>query len=311
MAIVDRSGKVRGAISNLIYRSYRSLNIIQSRPAKVKQTTATKESGLEFGLCSNAACEIRKAFNPAYSGYDGAMINRFTGLVRKGLQACTSKERGYRDMHDADLSFLEGFQFNANSPLDKVLKVKPVASLEENAIRVSLPAISVRRDIKWPPNALKCTLRIVAISFDFRKQVFSYLGCKESTLKETDSYSAQEWLIEGPLPQGRIVLLSMSLHAYSNSYFDNQVSLNSKEWSPAEIIGAWHIPSDEEQPEIQLNNRRSNAVLSGNDQPLGYIGDDMLAKIIELQQKNAGKIKPLVKPKPTVGLKLPSGDIGF
>ena len=202
MAIVDRSGKVRGAISNLVYRSYRSLNIIQSKPAKVKQTIASKESGLEFGLCSNAACEIRKAFNPAYSGYDGAMINRFTGLVRKGLQACTTKERGYRDMHDADLSFLQGFQFNANSPLDKVLKVRPIASLEENSIRVSLPAFSVRRDIKWLPNALKCTLRIVAISFDFRKKVFSYLGCKEQTLKQTDTYAAQEWLIEEPLPQG-------------------------------------------------------------------------------------------------------------
>jgi len=311
MAIVDRSGKVRGAISNLVYRSYRSLNIIQSKPAKVKQTIASKESGLEFGLCSNAACEMRKAFTPAYSGYDGAMINRFTGLVRKGLQACTTKERGYRDMHDADLSFLEGFQFNANSPLDRVLKVRPVASLEENTIRVSLPAFSVRRDIKWPPNAVKCTLRIVAISFDFRKKVFSYLGCKETVLKQTDSYAAQEWLIQEPLPQGRIVLLSMSLHAYSNFYFDNQVSLNSRELSPAEIIGAWHIPEDEEQPEIQRDNRGQSPILSGNDEPMAYLGDDMLAKIIELQEKNAGKIKPMVKAKPVAGLNLPSGDIGF
>jgi len=172
MAIIDRKGALHGRVSNIIYRTYRGQQIAQIKPARVKQTIDTKEAGLEFGLCSSTAKVLRSAFGYAYKTYDGGMINRLTAKVRKAVSACTHKERGDRDIHDADLNYLKGSQFNMNSPLENTLNIRPELQFtEDKHIKVYLPPIKVS-DIKGP-KAEKYILRLVAISFNFKKDVYA------------------------------------------------------------------------------------------------------------------------------------------
>ena len=108
MAIIDKKGALHGSVSNIVYRTWRDLNVVQTKPSRVKQTLSSKEAGLEFGLCSSTARVMREAFCWAYKGCDGGMVNRFTSAVRKSVLA-SPKKRGERDIHAADLSFLKVF----------------------------------------------------------------------------------------------------------------------------------------------------------------------------------------------------------
>ncbi len=109
MAIIDTRGRLHGKIGPVVYRTVGNTNIAQIKAAKVRQTYATKESAIEFGLASNTAKVIRKALYPLTYTADGGMINRLNTAVLKCIKTAEGKEKGERDLHDADLRPLEGF----------------------------------------------------------------------------------------------------------------------------------------------------------------------------------------------------------
>ena len=280
MAIVDKYGGIHGAFSNLVYRTYRNMRILQMKPKKVKQTNNTKQAGKELGLCATTGLMIRDVFEVIYAGYDGPMVNRLCGVLRQSITASKTKQRGERDLHDGDLSFLQGFQFNANSPLDKVMKVRPSASLnQEGKIQVNLPEIRKDQLFKGPKRDHGAyTIRLTLASFDFKKEVYSYIGHRNLNVAWKSAVEAQEWIFDEVLPANRVILLSMSLHAYTNDKLDGLQSVNSKEWSPAEIIGAWHTPADQE------NYPDKEEKVEEALKPMNcYLGNKILEDILALQ----------------------------
>jgi len=308
MAVIEKDGALRGTVANYVYRRYRNLNIIQSKPGRVRQTYNSKESSLEFGLCSTTAKQIRYAFDPAVRAYDGGMINRFGGLVRRSLQACRSKRTGERDFHDAALSMLEGFQFNTASPLTAILKVRPQVSLmADNRIRVQLPEFREQADIKGPARVAYYILRTLVLSFDFKKEVYRYVCCKDLRIERSALIPAQDWQTDEPIPAGRVVLVSTSLHAYVSDMLSAGECINSKDWSPAELTGCWSVPAAEEQ-------ETEPEAAAANEYPFSaYSGKDLLERMAQLREKYARKEKPVPisrKIKPET-FRPPSGDISF
>src|SRR5690606_26619675 len=131
MAIIDKKGFIRGRIGNTVYRKVGDTNIIQSRPARVRQTAATKESALEFGLASSTAKVLRHMFAGLSHYADGGMINRLNNTVLNAIRNGNGANPGQRHLHQGDLSQLVGFQFNRNSPLEETLAIAPVISVED------------------------------------------------------------------------------------------------------------------------------------------------------------------------------------
>lgn len=247
MAIQDSRGRIRGPIDRLVYRVVGSKNILQSRPKKVKQTAATKASGLEFGLASSTACVIRQAFSPIYSWTDSGMINRCTQTVLKSIRGSRDKPRGQRDFHDGDAGYLEGFQFNADSPLGEVLAVRPVVSLNDaGRLSIKLPTFKEYGDVKGPKNPTLLKLRLLVIAFNFKEECYEYLRYEELPFKRGATVEAQEWEVDTAHLQGNLILASMSLDFYADDELTGEIGKNSKVCSPAEIIGAFHI---QEAPE--------------------------------------------------------------
>ncbi|WP_207422955.1 hypothetical protein [Desertivirga brevis] len=313
MGKIDKKGVIHGGVDNVSYRTYRGQQIVQMKAGKVKQTIATKESGLEFGLCASTARVIREAFHRTYKGgYDGPMINRFNSVVQSAVRACSTKARCQRNLHDADLSYLTGFQFNNNSPLDKVLKARPEAIMEEGTVAVYLPAFS-QEDIKGKVGEYYI-VRLLLVSFDFHKKVYRYLDCKEIKV-DSKGFEGGRIGLEGHIPQGSVAILSMSVHAYVNDVFDGSRSLNSKEWSPSEIIGAWHMPASEEQEHLETKDLNANGFIVDVDIPFEIT--DPLKKLKELYKKKnrADQLKAAL-PKarwkvPEDDFQLPEGEISF
>mgnify|MGYP003575539859 CR=1 FL=1 len=263
MARIDNKGIIHGTKANDVYRGYQGKQVIQSKPKDYKLTPNSKEGHMEFSLSSSTAMAIRHAFGYTYAGYDGKMVNRLNSTVYSSIRA-SAKERGERDLNDADLSYLEGFQFNNNSPMDKVLPKKPKAYLDtENKICIDIPPLSYY-DIR-SSHVGDYLLRFVAIAFNFRKGAFHYNGLKEITLSRGNKLEGGVIRLEDDLLKGRVIILSMSLHGYHNDDFGGVQTINSKAWSPAEILAAWHIPADDlDDTEIPINNKLVVVTYNGN-----------------------------------------------
>ena len=310
MANIDSKGILHGGVSNIIYRTYRGEQIAQIKPDRVKQTMDTKEAGLEFGLCSSTAKVVRKAFARTYKAYDGKMINRLSGKVRKAVTGCKHKERGERDIHDAELSHLIGFQFNAASPMEKALSIRPELQFTaENQIKIYLPQIK-SSGIKGPA-ASKYILRLLAISFNFKKDVYSYSSYREVVIDAENPWNGGEILMEG-FADGRLVLLSMSLHAYEKDDFGGMDCLNSQSWSPSEIIGAWHANGVLDEPDMKAGIHNGVETMLGK-----YIGNQSLEKLAKLRGKSpkgreqAARSEQTPSANSVEGFELPEGDVGF
>ena len=184
--------------------------------------------------------------------------------------------------------------------MDAVLPIRPAAELtSENQLRINLPAIK-KQDIK-SAYCGEYLIRLVAISFDFRKAVYSYSGYHEIKIDHLTPFNGGEIVMDDVVSPGRMLLLSMSVHGYNPDGFGGVQSINSREWSPAELIGGWQIPASEEEPEVAVQSL-----------PMTYSGEEILNKIMKLRAKRPKSNTSLRYSPPVLngtGFKLPKGDI--
>ncbi|WP_374165594.1 hypothetical protein [Arcticibacter sp. MXS-1] len=248
MAIVDKKGGLHGTVAHVVYRTVGDLQVVQSRPRRFKQTLATRESGVEFGLGSNTACIIRNVMESAYHSVDRGMGNRLTATVLKCIRSSKEKFRGERDIHDGNPSFLKGFQFNANSPLSEVLEVRPVVSTTpEGKVQIRIPAFDSHRQLhNAPAQCSNYTLRLLATAFHFRSEYSEYLDYHDIEFARGSYLEEQVWTLDKELPAGCLVLLSVSLFALNRTRLSTMV-VNTPEWSPAEVVEAIQVPQGDQE----------------------------------------------------------------
>lgn len=296
MAIIDSRGRLHGKVGPVVYRTVGKTSIVQIKAAKVRQTHATKESAVEFGLASNSARIIRMALFPLTYTADGGMINRLNTAVLKCIKSAEDLQKGERDLHDADLKNLEGFQFNKHSPLDQVLKVRPVAELDaDKRVKVHIPAFQQQGGLQRPVHSYGCILRLMLVAVNFREDYYEYCSYTDIDLGRGNSFAGYDWEPEEVMPEGSIVMLSVSLHYLGASGMVEQpISMNTKEFSPAEIVAAFHVPvseaGDKQTPE-QATQAVEEEMLKRF--PLNnYRGEELKKKIQKMrvqQEKKYGK----------------------
>lgn len=248
MAIIDNKGIVRGVVGPSVFRHSRGKNIVQAKPRKFRQTAASIASSAEFGLISSSAAVIRHAFAPAYRYYDGHVVGRMSSAVGRSVRGGAGTIRGERDLHDGDLSCLLGIEFNRNSLLKDVLLVQPQISRDASgAVLVQMPALGMKTDLKLPKELMykgyKMKVRFLLIAFSFRDSYYEYIDNQELEYLKYENTGAQELRLGGDVPQGCMLLLSMSVSLYGcHALDDGFVLLNSTAFSPAALIAAWQEP---------------------------------------------------------------------
>jgi len=102
-------------------------------------------------MIGSAAVIIRRAFEPACRYTDGRTYTRVSSAVHRSVRSVPGTLSRERDLHNGDLSFLAGTEFNANSPLQEVLKAQPrVRQDEDGSMLVQLPDLDMKSDLKLP-----------------------------------------------------------------------------------------------------------------------------------------------------------------
>lgn len=245
MAIIDHKGFVRGTVGPSVFRKYREKNIIQSKPRKHKLTANTLTSAAEFGLISSAAATMRYAFEPAYGYSDGKLNGRAFSAISKCIRNSSGTISGQRDLHDADLSYLEGLEFNMNSPLSETFLIKPqISKTDEDKIIISMPALDMRSTFKKPRSLARkgnlLRIRFLLVAFNYRQNFFEYIDNQETDYFEYKMAESRTIIMNGSAPEGCLLMLSMSLSLYGDNILDkSRVLLNSTEFSPSAIIATW------------------------------------------------------------------------
>ena len=301
MAILGKNGSIRGAAGSMVFRGYRDKTIMQGRPGRRrKQTLASTASACEFGLISSTAKVLKEAFKPLYGNrHDGGMHNRLNSAASKAIRAAKDKKPGERDLHDGELAFLEGLEFNAHSPFCDALLVKPgISRNEEGKILISLPAISEKRDIRSPFKRLDIwgyRIRFVVLALSCRELFMQYVATRETEIAAGEQSPATEWLIAEEPPKGCILMVGAVLEPLLENRLENRMeSLCSGQFCPAAILAAFHA-LEEAEPGYgvsYLTARDENGnQLHLNVSPIGYCGNELLERIRKL---SGGKEKSVL-----------------
>ncbi|PWG77874.1 hypothetical protein, partial [Pararcticibacter amylolyticus] len=216
--ILERNGALHGTAGTVVFRRFRNSTVVQGLPKrKKKQTPASQASAGEFGVASTAAAAIRLVLRSVFRNrHDGAMVNRFNSAVYQSILRSKTALRGARDLHDGDLSCLEGFEFNANSPLREALKVRPSVSLTSGGkVRVQMDGWGKLSGLKIPSAVIEASdsyrLRFLVTALNFRSEFYEYVAVKDVTVTDWKDMEALDFEMEGMIPEGCMVLVTASL----------------------------------------------------------------------------------------------------
>ena len=275
MAIIDSRGAFHGSAGNLVFRTWRGKRIAQAKPRPFKQTQATKESGVDFGVASSSAKEIRRAFASLCRGKDGGMINRLNRSVLAAIRASPTGVRGQRDLHQADLSVLSGMEFNSHSPLAEVIRFRPqISRNEQGQVVVDLPAFHSERDLKVPAAyqlEQHYALRFQLIGFNYKEYYYEFLGTRDVNLPKNQEVPSRQLVFEEEVPEGCLLLLGMAFLTYRyNGGLDQYECMNDAAFSPAALLGGFQAEevagagTEQQEEQEHINGRRGGMDYEGN-----------------------------------------------
>jgi len=165
--------------------------------------------------------------------------------------------------------------FNVKSRLNEVLQVSQrVERDEQGRISVFMGSLNAKTDIRVPLSISKAVnkyrVRFSLIGFNFRQEYYEYLEVKDVELRKHGQLEAQEIRFETQPEADQLLMLSVSLLAYSETRMEEgYVLLNSKEFSPCALIAAYAA----EEPGYKFLELRKDAI-----RPLKTTTSDKLPK---------------------------------
>ena len=233
---------IRGLVGPLVLkRGTKNGDIIQTKPAKVKQTKATKVAGKSFGQGSTLAGVIRHDLRQiTLKNYDGDMVNDFASPIRDVLKQCFNKETGQYSFEEDSFARLSGFEFNPKSLLINSLLATPEMTLTGNLLKISLPEFEVPEKFKFPQGSNVCALT-VGLSM-----IALHAGLNINVPAETMEITMEEHTVppsefEFEVSEGCLCVTAIALKYYY-LYEGIKTVYNSKAFHPAAICGAIITP---------------------------------------------------------------------
>lgn len=169
--------KITGTLGDMIYYQRGKDFYVKLKPhvdprhiPKGPGYDAQRANMMEFGHASKAANLIFLAF--AHSHHLAKDINlsgHLTREVRKVIKSDKLNEYGKRNITDGETSLMEGFEFNENAPLSKVLLVPYTASINTaiGKMQVTIQSQNLHKMVKAPAPATHFIVQLAASVIDF------------------------------------------------------------------------------------------------------------------------------------------------
>lgn len=238
MARIGKKGILSGLVGNLVFRNLDGQQVVQSRPATIRQTKATKESASEFRQCSRWAKQVRMGLSSLLmEETDSYMYRRWTGTMYQALVSNTHLPKGQRTPFNCTMKDLEGFDFNTHSLFKDYFFSEIVVALNaEGAVMIKVPEFDPKSQMVFPEKVMNADLVIYVYSTNLEHN--QPLTDASFSLPITLNTSlVPETLWNTPtLPSGHWVIVVTKLFYYSVNPFTERKYHNSKKMSPAMVL---------------------------------------------------------------------------
>lgn len=238
MARIGKKGILSGLVGNLVFRNLDGQQVVQSRPATIKQTKATKESASEFRQCSRWAKHLRMALNPLLTDEtDSYMYRRWTGAVYQSLLSNTHLPKGQRTPFNCAMKDLEGFDFNTHSLFkDYFLSDIEVTLNTQGVVTIKVPEFDPKIQVVFPEKVTNADLVVYVYSTNLEyNQPLTDARFRLPIALNTSLVPETLWNTSA-LPSGQWVIVVAKLFYYSVNPFTERKYHNSKKMSPAMVL---------------------------------------------------------------------------
>lgn len=242
MARVTKNKLLSGAISNLVFRNVDGLQVVQSLPDKVKQTSRTKESGSEFRTCSTWAKKLRwnlSAFLMQQT--DAYMYRRLTGALYHAIRNNTAMLKGTRTPLNSDTSGIVGFDFNSHSPFRaNFLPELNVVLNEDRQVVVSVPELCSKEALIYPKRYYHAELLVFVTATSLQLNASKEEAYTVFELPYAPTPQPMRHWTSPVLGEGQWVVVTAKVLFYKADQFVAKNYVNSAAFSPAMVLFSGH-----------------------------------------------------------------------
>ena len=231
-----------GRVANLIYYKMYGKTFVRAAPVRVRQTKATKASGLSFGLASRLGSAIRnQLFTVIPDPKDHQMQVRLVSAVYQRLKAAGGNPAGLADRPDLikGFSFIEKTRYFRHRWKVGIQVINPSSGL----VQVKIPAFIPADVMEAPKDTTSVTCKFAAGVSDVKTGMSLGSAAFEFNLTYNNEPVAEQTIsFKLPTPEGSLIVTGASLQYKINNGRYMMINTN-KNFLPAEILDAKYITS--------------------------------------------------------------------
>ncbi|WP_343524105.1 hypothetical protein [Pedobacter sp.] len=160
--------KINGQLGDLVFYQRGKKAVVRQKAGNKQQTEASKKSSTDFGSATRNAAYIRKAFATLVKRYaHGDLLNRLNKRLIEIFKTIAPEQAGRKKLIDGHLALLEGFEFNASTPLKQLWLKETVLNLEpDGSVKLILPKGELKSLLKAQPKTTEAHLQVMGFHFE-------------------------------------------------------------------------------------------------------------------------------------------------
>jgi len=243
--MATKKGKFLSGIIGLLKLSKRNeQQIVSTKPGKgkVNQTEATKKASNTFGMASALSNNIKKVYDEYLDGTkDSQLTTRLGTRILDSIRPCRNNETGRYRFERHSFKYLEGLDFNIESPLMRTLGFLTEVTYKDGLLNVKSMGENDLLKIKYPNKAKICDLIVSVALFKLSEGQYNFHPITQMLELTLDNTETGNLDMNFEVPNGCLCVASIFLMSY-HIYLGRYVRLNSRDFSPAGICGAYVTP---------------------------------------------------------------------
>lgn len=182
--------KISGKLGNQIFYEANGKSLVKNAAEKEHSLSEdTKKTASEFAKLIRVAALLNAILKQYCSAYrDSKVYYRLYKLLPKVTGATKTISKGNRTFATGKLSLLKGFQLNAITSTEKLLKIIPQIQIQPNLqqIAIDLPQLD-SKSFNVPEHTISLILEFVGYAIDFEKETYNVVQTDELVFNITEN----------------------------------------------------------------------------------------------------------------------------
>lgn len=168
---------------------------------------------------------------------DGTCTGRLNDALIKTLNECRDSSTNLYHFEQGSFSALNGLEYNQNSPVGKLMKIRPQVNISDGQLKVSFPDLLIPKQLKFPGDTFRCRIKVYISLFRLQDGKVSKVPVQQKIeiTREKKFMPGKELLFE--VPDGCLCLVSLFME-YAVPGKINWEPVNTRQFNQGCICGA-------------------------------------------------------------------------